>query len=171
MAEIAGASGACVTTEDPFISIIWEFINMKEITSVPADATAYRMRVARPSIPIAIRWQGDSAEGISDAKDRLKRVKKVVEQDLKHIFPNGPGEDDTGYRNYGMSYSLSAKVTTGLMPTTATDARDPLSAESAAGLFGRNYPRLQQLKRKYGPCMLVSHSACPVSWRSTADLG
>jgi len=101
MIEMTGAPGACLTDGGPVFSIIWQFINLKKVTSLPADASALRMRTASPCMSMVIRWEGDSTEASKDAKDRVTRLKDFIVQALEHTFPNGLGENDTGYGNFG----------------------------------------------------------------------
>jgi hypothetical protein len=99
--QIASAPGDCTSNGDPAISILWEFLHLKKAASVPPDATAFRMRVDTLSLPLLITWEGDSAEATKDAKERLRRVRELVERNLKDTFAGGMSEDDTGYGNYG----------------------------------------------------------------------
>ena len=99
--EISNAPGSCATESTPQITILWEFFHLKRMARVPPDATAFRMRVAHPAMPIAISWEGSSPEATADAKDRLKRLKQYVEDEMKDTFSDGIGENDTGYGNYG----------------------------------------------------------------------
>jgi len=125
MVEITSATGPCVTDAGPIVSIIWEFSNLKKVSSVSPDATAYRMRVESPSLAILIRWQGDSTEANKDARDRLMRVRGAVDQNLKHTFPNGLGENDTGYGNYGALCSFHVKMTLSLTIRFSQRAETP----------------------------------------------
>jgi len=100
--EVTSAPGPCLTSGGPTLSLIWEFLNLKnKVANVPVDATAYRMRIVRPSLPTVMMWEGDSVEAANDARERMMRLKETVDQALKHTFPNGLGEDATGYGNYG----------------------------------------------------------------------
>lgn len=100
--DIAGAPGGCAVDEVPTMMAMWEYFHLKRAASVPADATAFRMRVAHPAVPMMISWKGESPEVSLDAKDRLRRLKQCVEDGLKETFHDGGmGEDDTGYGNYG----------------------------------------------------------------------
>jgi hypothetical protein len=101
MLQISSAPGACTANGDPTIMILWEFLHLKKAASVPADATAFRMRVESPSIPMLISWGGESTEATKDAKERLRKMRQIVDENLKDTFVGGMGEDDTGYGNYG----------------------------------------------------------------------
>jgi hypothetical protein len=101
MVQISGTPGACAANGGPTIVILWEFLHLKKAVSVPLDATAFRMRVESPSMPMVITWEGDSSEATTDAKERLRQVKRVVEENVKDTFVGGMSEDDTGYGNYG----------------------------------------------------------------------
>jgi hypothetical protein len=101
MVQLASAPGDCTVNGDPTIMIIWEFLHLKKVASVPVDATAFRMREETCSVPTLIIWDGDSAEATKDAKERLRQVKQVVDENLKDTFVGGKSENATGYGNYG----------------------------------------------------------------------
>ena len=86
----------------PTMTLLWEFYNMKKLSSVAPDATAFRMRVPHPLITMLITWDGDSPEATADAKERLSGYKRFAEGALKDSFEGGEkGENDTGYGNNG----------------------------------------------------------------------
>lgn len=103
LVDISSAPGNCAVDSPPILITIWEYFNLKRAASIPADATAFRMRVPHPVMPILIRWEGDSVEATKDAKERLTRFKQCLEDEIKSTFRDGKGEDDTGYGNYGQS--------------------------------------------------------------------
>jgi hypothetical protein len=157
MLQIASAPGACSSNGDPTIIIVWEFINMKRAASIPVDATAYRMRAETPSLALVIHWQGESTEATRDAKERLLKVRQIADENLKDTFVGGRGEDVTGYGNYGGYYSPLLAV----VLTFIAEPGDTQSVDAARQLFGKNYPRLQEVKKTYDPGMLF-HSWYPV---------
>jgi hypothetical protein len=99
--DISNLPGGCADNSPPTIVVIWEFFNLKKAASVPADATAFRMRVEHALTPILISWEGESSEASQDANERSARLKLVVEEALKGTFDGWTGENDTGYGNYG----------------------------------------------------------------------
>jgi hypothetical protein len=101
MISISSLPGGCATSSPPTIIVLWEFFHLKKAASVPADATAFRMRVEHAPMPMLISWEGDGSEATRDAKERLGRLKLVVEEGLKGTFTGGMSENDTGYGNYG----------------------------------------------------------------------
>jgi hypothetical protein len=101
MVQIAIAPGDCTVNGDPTILIIWEFHHSKKAASIPADATAFRMREEAATLPMVIMWNGDGTEAIEDAEERLRQVKQVVDENLKDTFIGGKSENTTGYGNYG----------------------------------------------------------------------
>jgi hypothetical protein len=110
MVQAASAPGACAVNGDPTIMVIWEFIHLKKVASVPVDATAFRMREETPSVPILIMWDGDSAEGTKDAEERLRQVKQAADENFKDSFVGGKSENTTGYGNYGECSDLFSKL-------------------------------------------------------------
>jgi len=65
------------------------------------------MRAERPSFPLMITWEGESVEATKDAKERVRRLKQIVEEGLRDTFPRGKEENDTGYGNYGTWFNCS----------------------------------------------------------------
>jgi hypothetical protein len=106
MRQIASTPGDCTVNGDPTILIIWEFHHLKKAASVPADATAFRMREETATLPIVIKWEGDSPEAIKDAEERLRQVKQIVDENLRDSFVGGKSEKTTGYGNYGQCRAL-----------------------------------------------------------------
>ena len=98
---ITSAAGPCSSISPPAITLLWEFFPLTKVCSVAPDATAFRMRAARPSVPMVISWEGDGVEASKDAKGRLRQAKQMMEEELRHTFPRGREENDTGYGNYG----------------------------------------------------------------------
>ena len=105
--QLASTSGPCASISSPTITVMGEFLRLKKICSVAPDATAYRMRVTSSSIPMMINWEGDSAEASGDAQGRLRRMMRFVDDTVKHTFPRGKEQNDTGYGNYGASSFLA----------------------------------------------------------------
>ncbi|KAG8799467.1 hypothetical protein FRC17_007132 [Serendipita sp. 399] len=122
--------------DDIRIVFLWEYHNLKKFSSVASDATAFSGRIPRPLIIMIVNWVGDSDELKADALNRLEQVRSFTEQALEPAFDQigGKTELDTGDGN--------------------TETGDPQSEDSARVLYGPNYPRLQQLKKKYDPNMV-----------------
>jgi len=57
-----------------------------------------------------ITWEGDSVEATKDAKERFRQLRQFVEDSVKHTFPRGKEENDTGYGNYGASSFFDLKL-------------------------------------------------------------
>jgi hypothetical protein len=108
MVEISGTPGVCATISNPTIVILWEFFHSKKAMSVPADATAFRMREPHVLVPIMIKWEGDSAEAAKDAEERVVRLKEAVEERLKGTFVDSISGNNPGNGKYG-EYALSHK--------------------------------------------------------------
>lgn len=118
---------------EPVMVLLWEYYNLNKQSSIPADATAYRMRVKRPLVTLLITWKGDSVGASKDAKARLTAMKMFCEGAFGSVKAKVE-EDDTGYGN--------------------NEIGNPQSSDAAAALYGRNYPRLQEIKKKYDPNMV-----------------
>ncbi|KAG8802748.1 hypothetical protein FRC16_008771 [Serendipita sp. 398] len=116
--------------------LIWEYHILKRLASVSPDATAFPMRVQRPLTVMLVTWTGDDSQLTADAKKRLDVIKAFSDEALAPAFEEkgGKTELDTGYSN--------------------TEIGNPKSEHVARAIFGPNYPRLQQLKKKYDPDMV-----------------
>lgn len=125
--------------------------NTAKICSVPSDATAYYNRGQRVDVITLVRWDKD-APGKTDEARRIAKllVDAIVQNEEKPM-------DATRvmYGNIGASYYLRSDhgetdraIILAGEETTAPDA--------ARKLFGGNYPRLQQLKKKYDPDLVFS---------------
>ncbi|KAG8751911.1 hypothetical protein FRC14_007520 [Serendipita sp. 396] len=116
--------------------LIWEYHVLKKLASVSSDATAFPMRVPRPITVMMINWTGDDEQSALDARQRLDAIKAFSDEALAPAFEEkgGKTELDTGYTNMEMG--------------------DPRSEDVARAIFGPNYARLQQLKKKHDPDMV-----------------
>ncbi|KAG8783802.1 hypothetical protein FRC20_003754 [Serendipita sp. 405] len=116
--------------------VIWEYHVLKKLASVSSDATAFPMRVQRPVTVMMVNWTGDDEQLTLDARQRLDAIKAFSDEALAPAFEEkgGKTELDTGYTNMEMG--------------------DPRSEDVARAIFGPNYARLQQLKKKHDPNMV-----------------
>ncbi|KAG8809385.1 hypothetical protein FRC17_003472 [Serendipita sp. 399] len=132
LVEIANAPSEA----DLQMVLIWEYHILRKLSSVSPDATAFPMRVQRPLTVMLVTWNKDSDQLTADAKSRLKRLQAFCEGALASVFDEKGGKTayDTGYTN--------------------TEMGDPGSVDVARAMYGTNYPRLQQLKKKYDPNMM-----------------
>ncbi|KAF5363801.1 hypothetical protein D9756_000780 [Leucocoprinus leucothites] len=113
------------------VQIVYEWIPLQKINSVPASKTAYR-RIPTPNCLVG--WPGDthSGEKVDEARPVAHQIAGCVaggESKLKDV-------ESQGYANYDPEGILGDKE----------EVKD-----KAQIAFGENYPSLQKIKKKYDP--------------------
>lgn len=134
--------------DDFSATIIYEYFPLAKIGSVANGSTAFR-RDPTPSVLFVLSWQQDSA-GMSDRA-------RAAARDLAAILVGGQSElknsESLGYSNYGNSLSFLVCfyahdcVTD---PEAVTGEKESVP-DKAKLVFRENYPKLQQIKKKYDP--------------------
>ncbi|KAI9001297.1 FAD-binding domain-containing protein [Trametes punicea] len=119
------------SSPDYIVALLMEYVPLHAVNAVPDDATAYR-RGLTSNVLCAVYAKRDGEDALAYARDAAR--------ELTALFA-GRSEDNLGYGNY--SPDSDALPTGGTVPV-----------DKAKVLFGSNYPRLQQIKRKYDPDML-----------------
>jgi hypothetical protein len=142
--EIANAPSSVISK--PKMVMLWEYHDLRKLASIAPDATAYRMRTTNLISPMFGIWEGDSPEAEAEVRKRVKQMRAFSEELL--LEGREKHKDETGYGNYGEqvhpnSMSLSAH--------NISEFGEPNTSVSSEVLFGGNYPRLQQIKKKYDP--------------------
>ncbi|KAJ3565810.1 hypothetical protein NP233_g7401 [Leucocoprinus birnbaumii] len=115
------------------VQVLYEWIPLNKINSVPMHATAYR-RIPDPNCMVIIRWPGEahSDEKVDDARTVAYQIASCVvggESNLKDA-------KSQGYANYDPEGILGDKVRV---------------KDKAQVVFGENYPALQKIKKQYDP--------------------
>ncbi|KAL5530239.1 hypothetical protein ACEPAF_6496 [Sanghuangporus sanghuang] len=123
-----------VTSEDLGVSLIFELFPLEKINSVSNNATAFNLRGPDNNVLCISTWDEDSPEGAIRGKEAAHAVTDIV--------ATGEGRPDASksLRAYG-NYVGDEK----------------LSSDRAQKVFGDNYPRLQQIKKRYDPDMIFSN--------------
>ncbi|KAF4610041.1 hypothetical protein D9613_010480 [Agrocybe pediades] len=105
--------------------VIYEYISLKKVNSVPADATAFP-RGLEANLMINISWDNSIQNLTHDARKYAGELTDILRGDeVDSLVP--------GYSNYDDS---------------ATAA---IGEEKAKAAFRTNYPKLQGIKKKYDP--------------------
>ncbi|KIO33764.1 hypothetical protein M407DRAFT_177662 [Tulasnella calospora MUT 4182] len=114
----------------PKSSIIYEFYPYGKIASVPLEHGAFAQRDSFVTVLCLAVWTDDSFT--PNVRDELLNIKRVVSGSSSEA-----AQESLGYSNYADLFAT----------LNETD-------EYARKLFGPNYPRLQELKKKYDPDMV-----------------
>jgi len=125
-----------VTLKAPSSSLMYEFYSYDFVSKVPAEATAFSHRTTDKTALIGVYGFEDAwmAGALKACKDLQVCVSSSSTESAKRSI---------GYLNYA-----------------SMDASENDTDEKARKAFGSNYPRLQQLKRKYDPDMVFNKWFC-----------
>jgi len=116
--------------------IVYEFYDYRKVASVPPDATAFIQRSLDTTVAVEFVWPDPSFTPIVRQKgDELRAcISSSSTEAAQKTF---------GYTAYADIWGIE----------NATDA-------NARTLFGPQYPRLQEIKRKYDPDMVFNKWFC-----------
>ncbi|TRM68487.1 hypothetical protein BD626DRAFT_116866 [Schizophyllum amplum] len=123
----------------PNPNIMFEYFPLHKVVAKSGDTSAFR-RDPYPSVLVNAFW-------VEDTEENLKLGKEIVYEMCAMIKKSSPelsAEQQQGYGNYD------------------DEAVSKVSANKAALVFGKYYPRLQELKKKYDPDM-VFHKWFPIT--------
>ncbi|KAF5339322.1 hypothetical protein D9611_009894 [Ephemerocybe angulata] len=123
----------------------FEYMSQAKVNSVPVSATAFRRQLAY-NILCNIQWDGEGPDRTDEAR--------LLAREMTEIILRGQGTlseaEKQGYTNYGHDLSLP----TSLSIAPHLDHQGPSSKVERA--FTTNYPRLQQIKKKYDPDVIFN---------------
>ncbi|TFK39101.1 hypothetical protein BDQ12DRAFT_734969 [Crucibulum laeve] len=124
------------------LTFMFEYLPTKKVLSVPSDETCH-IRGDRVSCVAFAAWDADKTPK-GDLKSSLAKLVDILAASEKRL----PFASNTGYGNYIME----------------DPAYQPSSGSRVGAnlLFAGNYPRLQELKRKYDPNMIFT-KWCPIN--------
>ncbi|KAG8957289.1 hypothetical protein FRC03_010290 [Tulasnella sp. 419] len=114
--------------------VIFELGHFAKMASVPVGATAYAQRINSPLALIQVEYPKDVAGSVAEAEELVNKIKGAIDLAASTSETEGYG------------YPLFSDV---ISRVTDTD-------KYAKGIFGINYPRLQQVKAKYDPNMVFN---------------
>ncbi|KAG9041417.1 hypothetical protein FS837_012282 [Tulasnella sp. UAMH 9824] len=116
-----------IVKKAPLSAFMYEFYPYKKVATVPIEQTAFAQRHEMITVLCALVWTDESFT--FKARDELLRLKSVVSGSSSK-----DAQESLGYVNYADPFCT----------LNETD-------EYAKKLFGTNYPRLQEIKKKYDP--------------------
>jgi len=119
-------------TPDLHVTMIFEMFPRGKMDSVPKDACAFNTRGPASNIVALIDWEEASDERMAKAKGHVEALTQIIASREEH-----PKDAlDKVYANY--------------------IGEDAFRDGAARKVFGDNYPRLQEMKKKYDPDMAFS---------------
>ncbi|KAG8915213.1 hypothetical protein FRC01_003743 [Tulasnella sp. 417] len=121
-----------IVKKAPFSAFMYEFYPYKPIAKVPIEQAAFGQRHEFVTVLCGVVWTDESFT--PHARDELLRLKSVVSGSSSK-----EAQESLGYVNYADPFST----------LNETD-------EYARKIFGPNYPRLQEIKKKYDPNLVFN---------------
>ncbi|TDL29770.1 FAD-binding domain-containing protein [Rickenella mellea] len=113
------------------VTVLFEYFQLAKVNSRGPDATAFRSRGPQLNVLCVAYWVNDTPE--KSAKGR------AIAHELNNIVESFESEQPLEHENSGYTNCESDEVVT---------------LDRKLRVFGNNYPRLQQIKKKYDPEML-----------------
>ena len=77
-------------------TLIYEWISLKKINSVPGDKTAYR-RLPGPSCLVSVNWPGNT-----NSNDKVDEARPLTRQLAAYVAGGNLSPKNQGYANYGV---------------------------------------------------------------------
>jgi hypothetical protein len=159
MAQVVGKAAEISNAGKFRSAFLFEYFSLEKVNSVPVSATAFR-RDLSSNILMQLVWDGKYPERTGEARVVMKDMVDIV---LKAQGMLNQGAQ-TAYTNYGHGKSTKVPALSGDANHTRLAFLDiEMPAESYAhpsgdhqatgslAAFASNYPRLQELKKKYDP--------------------
>ncbi|TDL29767.1 FAD-binding domain-containing protein [Rickenella mellea] len=114
------------------VNMLFEYLPLGKVNSVAHDATAFRSRGPQNNVVSLIIWGNNTPENTAKGRAIAHELTSVIVESERP-----PSEsDNSGYGNY--------------------EGEEKVSVDRTRLLFGDNYPKLQQIKKKYDPELLFS---------------
>ncbi|RDB30225.1 6-hydroxy-D-nicotine oxidase [Hypsizygus marmoreus] len=113
-------------------NILFEYFSLAKASAVPAGVTAFRRDIT-PAVVALILWKDDSPDNTSKAKQMAHEITEIITRSQEGVTET----ECLGYSNYDFD-------------AVAAGEEGP-AKDKAKLVFGGNYPKLQQIKRRYDP--------------------
>ncbi|KAG8954896.1 hypothetical protein FRC04_010380 [Tulasnella sp. 424] len=118
-----------ITEKAPFSLLVYEFYPNKKAAELPIDSAAFAQRQPFINVFCGALGMDESNESTARARDEVLNLKRVVS-----ASSSDAAQESLGYLNYGDPFSTQNET-------------DKYTRQ----IFGSNYSRLQEVKRKYDP--------------------
>jgi len=118
-------------------AILYQFHHCAAVNAVPTSATAFRRKDATHTLDVLLsfRWDQSTGDHTAYARSVLSELEKILGSGQIGLNEH----DKLGYGNHDADSALVMK------------SEDQLHKKDASVVFGENYPKLQEIKRKYDP--------------------
>lgn len=140
-----------VSDPDVQVGMLFEYFSLAKVNSVAHDATAFRSRGPKGNVLAQVAWANDTPEKSKRGRDIAHELTGIItaKEREAHEYEN------SGYGNYGRCRRIVRRAAW-LTTRASLEGEEKVSPEKTHKLFGDNYPKLQQIKKKYDPEMLFA---------------
>ena len=127
---------------------LFEYFPVTKVNSVPNGATPF-CRYPGYNVLSVTRWEHDTLDNYKYGRDTTRELTSIISKGQGELA----GYENTGYGNYGWFHLTTTLVVANIIASDSDAATETngTSRSKAECLYGPNYQRMQQIKKKYDP--------------------